>query len=310
MSCKVSILMTAYNHESFIAQAVQSVIEQTTDFDFELVVGEDCSTDKTREILSGFKSSHPERIRLLLRERNWGRRRNFIDVLAACEGEYVAILEGDDYWTSPNKLQRQADFLDSHPDCSICFHPVMVVFEDKNQEPYRSGVASKGQVFTLADLLDRNLIPTCSVMFRNKLLPVLPDWFHHTPTGDWPLHILNAQFGDIGYLDYVMAAHRIHPNSIWSPRSLISKNKAKIATLKTVRTHLGSSYYREIDDSIARWHLRVMVALARAHHYREALKYSSNLLFHEHIPFGSLCRAVLWASHRQTRRRDSYGQET
>lgn len=306
MNRKVSVLMTAYNHESFIAQAVESAVEQKANFDFEVVIGEDCSTDRTREILREYEASFPDKVRLLLRETNWGGRRNFVDVLGVCQGEYIAILEGDDYWTSPEKLQRQVDFLDAHPDCSICFHPILVVFEDASQKPYLSGVSFKDQVFTLSDLLERNLIPTCSVMFRNKLLPELPDWFHHTPTADWPLHILNAQFGDIGYLDHTMAVHRIHSESVWSPKSLISKQKAKITTLKTIRNHLGPEYYRETDDSIARWHLKVILALVRDQAYRKTFEYTINLFTRERIPFRSLSKAIVWAFGRKINKRDSH----
>ena len=127
---KVSVHMITYNHEKFIAQAIESALMQQVDFDYEIVIGEDCSTDRTREIVVAYQQRHPDKIRLLLHEQNVGVSLNDIRVYRACRGEYVAWLEGDDYWTSPHKLQKQADFLDSHPACSACFHPVTVFFED------------------------------------------------------------------------------------------------------------------------------------------------------------------------------------
>jgi len=123
---KVSVLLKAYNHEPFIARALASVLEQRTDFPFEIVIGEDCSTDGTRAVLLGMRDRDP-RIRLLLRDRNLGNIRNLTDTLAACRGEYVALLDGDDYWTSADKLQTQAAFLDAHPHYSSCAHNAVVV---------------------------------------------------------------------------------------------------------------------------------------------------------------------------------------
>ncbi|MDQ3815609.1 MAG: glycosyltransferase family 2 protein, partial [Armatimonadota bacterium] len=128
---KVSIVMVTYNHEKYIAQAVESVLMQETNFDYELIIGEDCSQDKTRAIVMDFQRRFPERIRLLLPEKNLGGsgKTNFLQTLAAAQGQYVALLEGDDYWTSPHKLQKQVDFLDSHPECAICFHKSNMLYE-------------------------------------------------------------------------------------------------------------------------------------------------------------------------------------
>jgi glycosyltransferase involved in cell wall biosynthesis len=107
---KVSVLMITYNHEKFIAQAIDSILMQQTDFEYEIVVGDDFSKDRTRAILDNYKKKHPSKIKLLFPDRNLGMHRNFIQTLNSCQGQYVALLEGDDYWTSPYKLQKQVDF--------------------------------------------------------------------------------------------------------------------------------------------------------------------------------------------------------
>ena len=107
--------MITYNHEHFIAQAIRSVLMQEIDFPIELVIGEDCSTDGTRNIVKELAEKYPKEIKTLLSDKNLGGRDNFRQVIAACSGEYIAILEGDDYWTSSHKLQRQVDFLERFP---------------------------------------------------------------------------------------------------------------------------------------------------------------------------------------------------
>ena len=100
------------------------VLMQKVDFPYEIVIGEDCSTDRTREILLDYKRQYPDKIRLLLNEKNMGRRYNARNTLFSCTGDYIANLDGDDYWTDERKLQKQINFFSKHPDCTICFHNV------------------------------------------------------------------------------------------------------------------------------------------------------------------------------------------
>src|SRR5665647_3605762 len=112
MPAKVSVLMTTYNQDQYIRQGIESVLAQQASFAYELVIGEDCSTDGTRAICRAYQQQHPETIRLLAREKNLGAAENFLSALAECSGEYLAILDGDDFWPNPLKLQEQADCLD------------------------------------------------------------------------------------------------------------------------------------------------------------------------------------------------------
>src|SRR5512133_148878 len=119
---KVSVLVMTYNHEKFIQQALDSVAMQATNFDYEILISEDCSTDRTREIVLEFQKEHPDKVRLLLSKTNVHSNQVVVRGIRAAQGQYLAMLDGDDYWTSPTKLQKQADFLDGHPECSLCFH--------------------------------------------------------------------------------------------------------------------------------------------------------------------------------------------
>ena len=128
----VSVLMITFNHEQFIAQAIDSVLMQQTDFEYEIIIGEDCSTDRTREIVIEYAERNPEKIRPLLHDHNLGLmgRYNFVAAYKMCHGKYIALLEGDDYWTDPHKLQKQVVFLENHPECSLCAHNTRIVIED------------------------------------------------------------------------------------------------------------------------------------------------------------------------------------
>ena len=118
----VSVFMMAYNHEKYISEAIDGVLMQKTNFDFDIVIGEDCSTDNTRQIVLDYQQQYPGKVKLLLHEKNIGAMANQMAVFNACKGKYIAMCEGDDYWTDPYKLQKQVDFLEANEDYSICSH--------------------------------------------------------------------------------------------------------------------------------------------------------------------------------------------
>src|ERR1700730_9288744 len=212
---KLSVVMVTYNHERFIAQALDSILAQRVNFDYEIVVGDDCSTDSTRDILKDFHRRYPGRIVPLLREQNLGANRNFEAALPACSGQYLAFLEGDDYWICEDKLQRQVDFLDAHPDFAICCHRVRFLEETPSAKAdvFPSGPAGP---YSLDYLLKGNFIVTCSTVLRRDLIPSLPRWFSKMKLGDWPLFVLVARHGKIELMDGVMAVYRAHAGSNWS----------------------------------------------------------------------------------------------
>jgi glycosyltransferase involved in cell wall biosynthesis len=240
--------MTTYKHEKFIAQAIESVLMQETRFPFEVVVGEDSSPDDTRRIVEEYQRRHPDTIRLIARERNLCSG-NFVETYAACRGTYIAILEGDDYWTSPDKLQVQVDALDAHPDWVLCFHTVQVVREDGSKPPYLFPQGRK-EVSTLDDLLRGNFIQTCSVMFRNGVVQKFPEWYFSLAVGDWPLFIMLAQHGRLGYLDRVMAGYRIHSGGVWMSKDEFFRVERCLEMLGQIRQILDSPRQARLTDQI------------------------------------------------------------
>jgi len=251
-SFTVTVVLLTYNHESFIAQAIESVLMQTTDFPWEIVIVEDCSTDDTRTIVEAYRDRFSAQIRLVLAEKNRNDNRAWGQSIVNARGKYVALLDGDDYWTSPAKLQKQVEFLDRHPDCSICFHNARIVHEDTNRAPGHHNEPDQKEFSTIEDLWRRNFIATCSAMLRNGLLSDLPEWFHRLRFGDWPLYILLAQHGRIGYLDEVMAVYRIHARSLFGGAHPVRQLEQVVAFYDDMLKHFSREHRAAITSAKAR----------------------------------------------------------
>ena len=246
---KVSVCMVTYNQERYIAQAIESVLEQQTNFNVEIVIGEDRSTDATRSIVVDLARRHPGRIRPLLNETNLGPKPNFMQTFEACRGQYMAILEGDDYWTSPHKLQMQVDALDAHPNWAMCFHTAQMIYDDWQQAPTLWPGEWNREETTIVELFDSDFIPTSGVLFRNGLFGRFPDWFAKLFIGDWPLHILNAQYGNIGFVPGVMSVYRVHRHGCWSRLDLTTQTKMALDVLAALQGHFQGKYQEPIEAS-------------------------------------------------------------
>lgn len=277
---RVSILVTTYNQEQLISQAVDSILSQEVNFRYEIVIGEDASTDRTREIVVELGKQHPDKIRVLLRnpeEANRDRhiglagKINYLTALRECRGEYIAILDGDDYFTAPHKLQRQVDFLDTHPECVICFHNVAAIYGDGNAGPETLCSPAQKAITGVEDLLWGNFIPACSIMYRREPLLEIPDWFLTAKMGDWPLNILKAQHGKIGYIDEVMAAYRVHAAGIWTVRTRSHQIMTSLKVLDNIDRDLGFRYHATIRRAKTRIFFELAELYLQRGHPRFAL---------------------------------------
>lgn len=255
---KVSVAMITYNHERYIVRAVESALEQRGDFDFEIVIGEDGSTDGTRELLLELERRAPDRIRLLLRERNVGMHENFIGVLTECRGKYIALLEGDDYWTHADKLRRQVELLDERPEVAICHHNALRVYDDESQPTVAWNQTPLPALATVDNLMRGNFIITCTTMYRNGKIGVFPDWFRRGRFCDWTLHVLNAQHGGIAYIDRVMAAYRQHAGGLWTGLPQIERHRWMAETAQLMRESLPERQRVILDSSIGDWTARAV----------------------------------------------------
>ena len=259
---KLSVMMITYNHERFLAQALEGILAQRVNFDYEIVIGEDCSTDGTRKILMDFHRRYPSKIVPLLRERNLGAMRNALETLAACRGQYLAIVEGDDYWTFEDKLQRQVDFLDQHPDYAICCHRAEIRDETGAG---RAGVLPdlgfKPGPYAIEDLIAYNFITTCTVMYRWGSVGPLPDWFLGLKLADWPLHVLVARSGKINLMDEIMAVYRLHAGGMWTARQAIDQKYAMMRMMQELDKHLEFQYSKAIRRTIAEFYASMAMAM-------------------------------------------------
>jgi glycosyltransferase involved in cell wall biosynthesis len=214
---KVSVLLVTYNHEKFIAQAVESVLMQKTNFVVELVITDDCSTDQTPFILERFAQKYPETIHLILRESNVGGKRNSLLALKECRGDYVAILEGDDYWIDEYKLQKQVDFFEANPEYVLVGGNALAIDE---QEGYKKASlifsnALESYDFTTADLIERNHLPTLTALFRNRVVEKFPtEYFTSSIGGDRIIYITLSLHGKCRFMNQVFGVYRKHAGGV------------------------------------------------------------------------------------------------
>jgi glycosyltransferase involved in cell wall biosynthesis len=215
----VSVVVPTYQHASFIGDCISGILMQQTAFPVEILIGEDESTDGTREICQRLAAEHPDRIRLFLRSRKdvlhiMGRatgRANLLHLLGEAKGRYIALCEGDDHWTDPRKLQKQVDFLEANPDHVLCFHQAMVLengilVEDRITEPRYAKV--KDRPIGILDLLRiGNFIHTPTVLFRNCIGP-FPEELLYSPIGDFFLYVILLQQGSAHRIEEKMAVYR------------------------------------------------------------------------------------------------------
>ncbi len=216
---KLSVAIVTYNHENFIAKALDSVLMQRVSFDYEILVGDDFSTDRTREILRDYERRWPGKVKPVFRDGNIGTMRNVKDIFEKCRGQYMALLAGDDYWTDPDKLQVQVDYLDRHPDCSFCHHEVDYISSADGRKirdypPRRYRIERPDP----HDLSLINYVQAIAIVLRREYLPPFDDRFLELKIEDWPLVVLLSQRGWIGYLDRNMAHYRIHSSNNWANR--------------------------------------------------------------------------------------------
>ncbi|USN95899.1 MAG: glycosyltransferase [Candidatus Nomurabacteria bacterium] len=211
----VSVLSLSYNQKHYIKQCLDSILGQKTNFRFEVLINDDASTDGTAEIIKEYQTKHPQIIKPVFQKENKyskGERNMIVRyLLPKVKGKYLAICEGDDFWTDLTKLQKQVDFMEAHPDYALCFHPVKVFYEKGEIAEYIYPNIKKG--FTLNKLITENYIPTNSVMYRSQAdysacpVDVMP--------ADWYLHMFHAQFGRLKFFNKVMSAYRKHEEGVW-----------------------------------------------------------------------------------------------
>lgn len=221
----VSVVMITYMHEQFIADAINGVLIQEVDFPVELILADDCSPDGTEKIVKSFES-HPNflRIKYSKHSKNIGMMPNFIWAMEQANGKFIALCEGDDYWTDPLKLQKQVDFLEANEKYGMCGHRVRNLNDDiESNEP-----DINIEISTEAILEKGPLMATCSILMRNNFTKEEYSFLYKSSLGDWAIVLIHAQKSKIKKLNDIMAVYRIHDGGIYSKNDIKDKIQKNI----------------------------------------------------------------------------------
>ena len=267
----VSVPMITYNHERWIGQAIEGILSQKTDFSIELVIGEDCSTDRTREIVMKYQQKHPAIIRVITSDQNIGAKKNIQRTFQACRGKYLAVCEGDDYWHHPQKIQLQCDCLESHPEIGLVTTDYDAYHQSRNTLKRsilhgRNGSfdtdANPMMVF-LGILSWQFFVRSCTVMVRKQLL-------NQIISSDPELHLSNrflmgdpqrwaemALVSKVHHIDLSTATYRVLPNSASHSRSFTRAAGFNLS-MADLRVYLTAKH--GCDDAVVQrfwnWYLR------------------------------------------------------
>ena len=259
---KVSVIVHTYNHEKYIRQTLDSILNQQVNFEFEVIVGDDASPDDTPKIIQEYQQKFPTIIKALLHPKNLGGygKGNTLATLAVCQGQYIAAMDGDDYWTNPLKLQKQVDFLDNNPDFVSCFHNAIIHFEDGSHPDMYVNDDSQRVVTTIEDLVGEDEIwymATSSVMFRNGIIKEYPQWFHDSKSGDIPRYILLGKHGKFFYINELMSVYRKNGGgmSFTDGKQDAEFLFNRIGMYQGIDQELAYKFHKTINKNIARYYL-------------------------------------------------------
>jgi glycosyltransferase involved in cell wall biosynthesis len=273
-SIKVSVIILTYNQENYVAQAIEGVLMQNTNFPFEVIIHDDASPDSTADIIRSYQKQHPELIHTILQTENQYSKNNWkiTPIYQQAHGKYIAICEGDDFWTDPFKLQKQVDLLEAHPGCSISCHKVLYHFEDGGTEDYEFPDIDGEKVFSKVELFGRYISATCSIMFINEKIDELEDFLDGFMVTDIPIVYFYLNIGDMGYLGERMATYRLHNQSIYHPLKALQQEFIQFDTFVKIKNRLRIRGSKRIDRKIINHGLNLLEAYQKEMNYRDMRK--------------------------------------
>jgi len=246
---RLSVLLVTYNQQAYISQALGSILGQSFDGNIELVIADDASTDNTLAVISEFEGRDSRfQFKYLDKVNNLGITKNYQHGFAACTGEYVAVMEGDDYWVSPFKLQRQMDFLDTHWECNLCAVNYFV-FEEERQLMYpRTNIGNAHRLLSAREQIADNLASNFSTcMYRKSALDALPCDLFRIRSYDWIVNICVAQKSMIGFLEEPMSVYRLHSKGVWTQMSHIEQLEEQLELIPAYDKLTGYIYHSEFE---------------------------------------------------------------
>lgn len=216
----VSVECTSYNHGDFIAEALDSMLMQRTNFAYEILIHDDASTDNTAEIIKQYEEKYPDIIKPIYQTENQYSQGVLVEKfnLDRAQGKYMAICEGDDYWTDPYKLQKQVDYMEAHPECSMCVHSAVRVSAVTKKTISSIRPSNKNKIYSVEEVIEGggDLFATNSILYSCEKIPAMPEFFLNSTIGDYPLVIWGALCGEVHYIDQNMSAYRVDVKGSWT----------------------------------------------------------------------------------------------
>jgi glycosyltransferase involved in cell wall biosynthesis len=233
----VSICCQVYNHEKFLDQAIKGFLSQQTNFEFEIIIHDDASTDASRQIIENY-AKLDNRIKPIFQKENKfskNERILFKYIYPKCIGEYIAVCDGDDYWTDPLKLQKQVDFLENNVDYGIVGTRLLCYYNYDDKFVDWIHPKNKKEILNIADLADGNFIFSSSVLVRNDFK--IQEWWGKLPFCDWPMYLLQVRDRKVKILDKNTGVYRVHSNGIYSGVSLQKQLIKEIDCIRVLLAH-------------------------------------------------------------------------
>lgn len=220
----VSVNCLAYNHADYIAEAIEGFLMQKTDFNFEILIHDDASSDRTAEVIRQYEEKFPDVIKPIYQKENQFSKGVEVGYLneSRAKGKYIALCEGDDYWTDPYKLQKQVNYMEARPECSLCVHAAYKFSELRKSITESVRPSLRNKIFSVEEVIEGGggLFATNSMVYRRETGLSIPAFYLETGIGDYPLAIHLAQHGQVCYLDEIMSVYRIDVKGSWSDRKL------------------------------------------------------------------------------------------
>ncbi len=267
MSILVSICCITYNHEKYIREALDSFLMQKTNFEYEILVHDDASTDNTAKIIREYESKYPNLIKPIYQTKNQysqGVAINASYVWPRAQGKYIALCEGDDYWTDPYKLQKQIDVLEDDATLSLCIHATRVMQADGKSTVSIIRPNTGNIRFQCEDMiLGGSFFHTSSVVYPKRFTENLPSWFFEAPEGHTALPLILAIYGDVYYIDEVMSVYRRDVPGGWTMTVFGNSEKSKlyyealIKKLENFDTYTNNKYSEAVNKKIAKYKLKI-----------------------------------------------------
>lgn len=290
----VSICCITYNQEQYIRQTLDSFLNQKTNFAFEIVIHDDASTDRTAEIIKEYEKKYPDIIRAMYQEQNQYSK-GVTNPSGAfnyprARGIYIAMCEGDDYWIDSRKLQKQVDYMQAHPDCSMCCHSAKIEVVDGSYTESKVRPFSTSKILSPTEVIDKKSgIPTASLLFKTALVQPVPEYYTNCPVGDIPLQLLFVSSGTVYYMDEMMSVYRIGDKESWTVREksgdYVKKQERYFLQMKqmyeTFDAQTSFQYHDAIASAILRLRFLTYVNTKQYAHIfaKEFRKYYADLSF-------------------------------